>query len=154
MTSRPRIARWTQCSILVSAVSLLSWMRHIWKGLVGTPPKKNKNLVYFLGDNPKWAKTWSAASHKLPTFRRNGGFYYSPATARVMLPTDKLAALGWPTNFQAARGMGTKKFPAMDRRRGDLVAGNAMHLGNSTILLLLGLVCFGHQDDALQFDDL
>ena len=120
----------------------------------GEPPEKNKDLVYFLGDNPKWAKKWSAASNKLPTFRRNSGFYYSPATARVMLPADKLAALGWPTNLQAARGMGTKKFPAMDRRRGDLVAGNAMHLGNSTILLLLGLVCFGHQDDALQLDDL
>ena len=88
-----------------------------------TLPESNPNLVYFLGDNPSYSKTWSAVSNRIPTFRRNAGFYYSPASRRVLLPMDKLAALGWPTTSHTALAMHTARFPLLDRKRGDLVAG-------------------------------
>lgn len=113
----------------------------------GADPADNPNLVYFLGDNPSWAKTWSASRGKLPTFRRNNGFYLSRPSFKIMTPGDKLAALGWPVTSGTAAAMMTTKFPSLDSRRGGLVAGNAMHLGNSGIVLLVGLVCFGRQFD-------
>lgn len=32
----------------------------------GYPPTGNDDLIYYLGDNPSWAATWSAKSGKIP----------------------------------------------------------------------------------------
>ena len=39
----------------------------------GKDPKANRNLVAFLGDNPRKFLCWSAPSNKIPTLRMNRG---------------------------------------------------------------------------------
>ena len=107
------------------------------------PPEIDENIVYFLGDRFEWSKTWSVTSGKTPTFRRNKGLYIQRSSMRAMTPADKLAALGWPTSLETAGSMGVSRVPILDVQRGDLMAGNAMHLSNSAVVLLIGLSCFG-----------
>ena len=49
----------------------------------GKRPSKSPDLCYFLGDNPAFAVTWSAASQKLPTLRRNC------ATSKMWIPSKQ-----------------------------------------------------------------
>ncbi|CAJ1402897.1 unnamed protein product [Effrenium voratum] len=55
-------------------------------------PADNRNLVYFTGDNPTFAMTWSGASNRLPTFRRNAatGKFWFPAAQRWLTNCEKL----------------------------------------------------------------
>ena len=105
-------------------------------------PGESPDLSYFFGDNPAFSKTWSATSGRLPCFRRNGGFYYHRKTGRIMTAVDKLTALGWPTVQEVSDNMMTTCVPLLDPKRGELMAGNAMLLGNAGIVLLVGLTCF------------
>lgn len=105
-------------------------------------PRSSPDNVYFLGDNPSFSKTWSCHSGKLPTFRRNMGFYYQRSTGKVMTSTDKLTALGWPTTKEVASSMLTSVLGTVDPKRAELMAGNAMHLSNVAIVVLVSLVCF------------
>lgn len=123
--------------------TLVAGLDAAYRDLYHVSPTTNPNLVYFLGDRLEWGKTWSAHSGKLPTFRRNKGFYLLRNGMKIMSPTDKLAALGWPVTQDIARSYGVTVFPSLDLKRGDLLAGNSMHLGNSSVVLLLGLACFG-----------
>ena len=59
-----------------------------------------------------------------------------------MTAMDKLTALGWPTARESAQNMLTTCIPALDTKRAELMAGNAMLLGNCAIVLLVGLSCF------------
>lgn len=105
-------------------------------------PKTSLDLVYFLGDNPSFSRTWSAFSGKLPCFRRNKGFYVHRPSGKVLTPADKLTALGWPTTKPIADSMLVSQLPSLDTGRAELMAGNAMLLGNCSIVMLVGLTCF------------
>lgn len=108
-------------------------------------PATNENLIYFLGDRYEFSRTWSAVSNSIPTYRTNTGKYL--ARSRMVLSTvDKLASLGWPVSHEAARELGTTVFPALDVKRADVLAGNSMHLTCASVVLLLGLCCFGKAD--------
>ena len=71
-----------------------------------------------------------------------------------MTSVDKLTALGWPTTSPIADAMMATKLPTLDTKRAELMAGNAMHLGNVSLVILCGLVCFGRQKDCLDPFDL
>ena len=107
-----------------------------------TDPAGDKDLVYFLGDNPSFSLTWSAHSKKLPCFRRNSGFYLRRSSWTIMTPGEKLTALGWPTLPELSQKMLCTPLQTLDSKRGELMAVNAMHLGNSAIVLAIGLACF------------
>ena len=111
----------------------------------GVPPPSDPDLFYFLGDRYEWSRTWTAGSKPkaLPTFRKNPGKYLHRSTMRAMTPTDKLAALGWPVTEGTAVEMGTSVMPSLDPARSACMAGNSMHLTVASIMLLLGLSCFG-----------
>ncbi|CAE7725718.1 unnamed protein product [Symbiodinium sp. CCMP2592] len=55
-------------------------------------PRKNENLVYFLGDDPSWTASWSAVNHRIPTFRTNCGTgkYWLPAAQRWLTSSERL----------------------------------------------------------------
>ena len=106
-------------------------------------PESVESLCYFLGDNAAYAKIWSAISGKIPTFRRNSGKYWFPAHKRWLTSTDKLACLGFPADDETASVMGVKRVPSLDARRSAKFTGNAMHFGNASLILLIGLTCFG-----------
>ena len=110
-------------------------------------PQQQLDLVYFLGDNPSFSRTWSAKG-RLPCFRRNTGFYFHRHSGRVMTSVDRLTALGWPTTGEIASNMLTTCLPTLDMSRGELMAGNAMALGNVSIVILVGLSCFKRVSDS------
>ena len=118
-----------------------------YKRIYGGQPQQQLDLVYFLGDNPSFSRTWSARG-RLPCFRRNTGHYLHRASGRVMTSVDRLTALGWPTTQQIASNMMTTCFPTLDTSRGELMAGNAMALGNVSIVILVGLSCFKRVSDS------
>ena len=60
-----------------------------------------------------------------------------------MTPCDKLASMGWPVTEEAAEAMGTRPLPVVDVERSASLVGNAMHLTQIAVILLLGLSCFG-----------
>ena len=107
-----------------------------------TDPGNDKELIYFLGDNPSYSLTWSAHSKRIPCFRRNKGFYLKRSSWTIMTPGEKLTALGWPTLPELAKKMLCTPLQTLDSKRGELMAGNAMHLGNAAIVLAIGLACF------------
>ena len=106
-------------------------------------PAEVEDLIYFLGDRYEHTRTWSAASGRNPTYRRNSGFYLHRASLRIMTPCDKLASMGWPVTEEAAEAMGTRPLPVVDVERSASLVGNAMHLTQIAVILLLGLSCFG-----------
>ena len=106
-------------------------------------PTTDPDLFYFMGDRYEFARTWSAVSRKIPTYRKNGALILQQSTMRFMTGMDKLASLGWPVTDTMALHMGTSTIPAVDSKRAITLAGNAMHLSNASTILLLALVCFG-----------
>ena len=69
-----------------------------------------------------------------------------------MTTAEKLAALGYPVCREGSAAMGVKPVPSLDPRRGSSCIGNAMHFMNSSIILLIGLTCFGRQDECDMID--
>ena len=57
----------------------------------GLTPESQPDLCYFLGDNPSYSKTWSAASGRIPTFRRNAasGKFWFPHVKRWLTNSEK-----------------------------------------------------------------
>ena len=109
----------------------------------GCPPTENDDLIYYLGDNPSWAATWSAKSGKIPTYRRSSGLYLHRKSMKFLSGQDKMASLGWPVTSDLASHMGTNKaVPILDAARAHFLAGNAMHLSNVSLVLLVGLLAF------------
>ena len=101
------------------------------------------DCCFFLGDSASYAVTWSAISGRIPTYRRNPGKFWFPHLKRWMLPVEKAASLGLPVTLESASVMGIPKLPVLDLQRADSVCGNAMHYANTTVILLIGLTCFG-----------
>ena len=60
---------------------------------------------------------------------------------KAITPQDKLASLGWPVTEGTAREMGVSPMPTLDARRSSHMAGNSMHLGVASIVLLVALCC-------------
>ncbi|CAL1129763.1 unnamed protein product [Cladocopium goreaui] len=107
----------------------------------GKDPESNPNLFIFLGDSA--ARTsWTAASNKLPTFRRNGGLYWGVMHRRWLTCREKLAALGFPVCPDSALSMGVPVLPVSDRRRAAAVCGNSMHFSSVGVIQLVALCSF------------
>ncbi len=109
-------------------------------------PGLSPNLFYFLGDRYEFCRTWSAVSNSLPTFRKNTGRYLHRESMQLLLPREKLAALGWPMTEGVAKNLGTSIYPSHPDSASnqiDLMAGNAMHFSVASIVLMLGLCCHG-----------
>ena len=66
----------------LSLEHILRWQR---------TPASDENLCFYLGDDPKFARTWSAVSKKVPTLRRgsSSGKMWFPARCRWMTPAEK-----------------------------------------------------------------
>ena len=109
-------------------------------------PASDPDLVYFLGDRYEFARTWSAVSGAIPTFRKNRGKYLFRAKMCFLGHRDKLASLGWPMTSESASAMLTTVLPALDPQRSDCMAGNSMHLTCAALVLLTGLVCFAKKE--------
>ena len=108
-------------------------------------PESDPDLIYFLGDRYEWARTWSAGSKPvaIPTYRKNAAKYLQRSTMRMMTAADKLCSLGWPIANEVARETGCTKMPCLDPQRSSQMAGNSMHLSVASIVLLVGMSCFG-----------
>ena len=108
----------------------------------GTDPAQDPDLVFFLGDTAAY-RTWSATSKRIPTYRRNGGKYWFPHHRRWLTAADKLSSLGFPINAESAGILGLTPLPLLDTLRASSICGNAMHLSNTMIMVLLAVSCFG-----------
>ena len=60
-----------------------------------------------------------------------------------MVGRERLLTLGFPVCPEAALAMGTPLLPVRDTQRASQIAGNCMHFGCVTVVLLLALTCFG-----------
>ena len=108
------------------------------------PPATDKNLVVFLGDDPRWTLNWSAVSKRVPTMRLNArtGKLWFPKLNRWLVARERLAMLGWPVTDSMADAMSVPVIPARDSLRAGDLAGNAMHLPSVALAQLLALSCF------------
>ena len=104
-------------------------------------PQDSDSLIYFLGDNFEFNKGWTV-NGRLPTYRTGKGRFIHRKSFLFMTGKDKLCSLGWPMEPQSAAQMGVKVLPGVDPQRSHHLAGNAMHLTVSSVVLLLALTCF------------
>ncbi|CAE7825770.1 unnamed protein product [Symbiodinium sp. CCMP2592] len=104
-------------------------------------PYQDKNLVIHLGDSSE-RQCWSAASGRVPTFRATGGLLWSVPRSRWMTARERLAALGLPVTDETAAAMGVPKFPCLDVRRAQHVAGNSFHFSTVSVVQLVALLSF------------
>ena len=123
--------------------ALVSALDQDYRRMFQGVPSQDQDLFYYLGDNRNFSRTWSAKSGKIPTYRVNQAQYLQRATWKVLTGQDKLASLGWPVQPQLAEELGAAVLPSMDAKRSRLLAGNSMHLGVASVVLLVGLTCFG-----------
>ena len=112
-----------------------------YRNKYGEDPESNPDLFIFLGDSAE-RTSWTAASNKLPTFRRNGGLYWGVVQRRWLTCREKLAALGFPVCPDSALGMGVPVLPVADRRRAAAVCGNSMHFSSVGVIQLVALCSF------------
>ena len=105
----------------------------------------DRDLVFFLGDNPDVRCTWSASSGSLPTQRLNArtGKYWLPSLRRWLVARERLAAMGWPVTEELAKAMQCPVVPTRDVLRSALLSGNAMHFNTVALAQLIALACFG-----------
>lgn len=108
-------------------------------------PENEESLMYFLGDRFEFAATWSASSGRIPTFRKNPARYLHRPSMKFLTGQEKLACLGWPVTRQIAQHMLTTPLPSTESARSDFLAGNSMHLGNCSIVMLVGLCSFKYR---------
>ena len=113
----------------------------------GSAVRHDPDAVFYLGDNAANRRTWSCVSNAIPTFRRSGGFFWLPAENRWLVSSEKMSALGFPMRQSTASCMGVRTVPSLDPLRASSMTGNGMHLSNISIILLIGLVCFGQSYD-------
>ena len=122
---------------------LITQMDIDYRRQFGQEPEQDWELIYFLGDRYEYAKTWSAVSRAIPTYRKNSAKYLHRASLRFLTSQDKLASLGWPVTAGAATDMGVRPLPSLDPARSDKMAGNSLHLTVAAQVLLVGATCFG-----------
>ena len=82
----------------------------------GMDPCEQEGLFYFLGDNPSYSLTWSAAG-RLPTFRMNRGLLWSAKFNRWLTSKERLVSMGWPVTPEMALAMAVPQVPALDIKR-------------------------------------
>ena len=117
-------------------------LRNDYRRLFNSSPDEDSDLFFYLGDNPKNRRTWSARSRKLPTFRVGRGLHWNAKARRWLVAREKLAALGFPCDSASARAMGVPEIPIRCTKRASAVAGNAMHFGSVAVAQLVTLCCF------------
>ncbi|CAE7812675.1 unnamed protein product [Symbiodinium sp. CCMP2456] len=105
-------------------------------------PESDRDLCYFLGDNPNFGK-WSAASGKIPTLRRNTGKLWFPAVSRWLTAAERLSTLGFPVRTCMAEALGVPPVAVRDPKRAAQFAGNCMSFNTATIIHMVALSCFG-----------
>ena len=107
--------------------------------------ENNEGLIYFLGDSSTYGNSWSACSHKIPTFRLNSksGIYWIPREKRFMTAKERLISMGWPCCSELSESLGIPLFGASDTKRAADLIGNAMHWQTAGIAQLIALTCFG-----------
>ena len=133
----------TRCTVATFRKQLVRQLDLDYCRKFDADPAKDRSLVYFLGDRYEWSRTWSAISKSIPTFRKQGGKFLCRGDMKFLTGLDKLASLGWPVHWETATQMGTTPVPALEPRRTDMLVGNAMHLSCASVVLMLGLTCFG-----------
>ena len=111
----------------------------------GQSPQSDETLIYFTGDRVEYSLTWSAHSGRIPTFRKTSAKFVHRQSMKLLTGQDKLGALAWPVTKSVASNLGTTVMPSIDPQRSDFLAGNSMHLANCSIVLLVGLSCFGYK---------
>ena len=62
----------------------------------GSHPSHHSALCYNLSDDPKNRLCWSAASDKIPTYRKGKAYMWFPAAGRWMTRKEAMATMGWP----------------------------------------------------------
>ena len=115
-------------------------LKAMYEKKTGKDPCKNKDLFFFLGDNPGNRLTWSFHG-RLPTLRHNKALLWSPVWNRWMTGREKLATLGFPVTDSVARAMGVPSLPVKDTHRAAMIAGNAMNWNSVGIVQLVALCC-------------
>jgi hypothetical protein len=109
----------------------------------GVSPESDRDCAFYLGDNPLFTRTWSCASGKLPAFRTGNGFTYFPFFKRIMVPVDRLTAMGFPIRECFANVLNIKGIPCRDPKRASDICGNSMHFMQVAVMSMIGLACFG-----------
>ena len=66
-----------------------------------------------------------------------------------MVGRERLLTLGFPVCPEVALAMGTPLLPVRDTQRASQIAGNCMHFGCVTVVLLLALTCFGPRHNVI-----
>ena len=117
----------------------------VYKTQFGADPAQDPDLCIYLGDNPQWSRTWSAASRRIPTFRCNAGLVWSPHFKRWMLPIEKLASQGLPVERSYADAMAVLPLPVRDTHRANTLIGNNMNMSSVAIVQLVALSCLGYK---------
>ncbi len=105
-------------------------------------PRSNPEYFVFLGDTPSERLCWSAGNGRLPTYRRNGGFFWHEQSESILTARDKLASLGFPVTANTAMSMGVPVIPVKDRFRAASVAGNSFHFASAAVVQLIVPCCF------------
>jgi len=109
-----------------------------------TSPGSNSDLVYLLNDNPLNRTNWSAISGRIPTLRTGSTLLWYPSVQRILTSREILACMGFPTYEHLGDAMGAGKVDMTHMSSGsDLkhMTGNAMHLANVTVVMLVVLAC-------------
>ena len=117
-------------------------LKRKYQKLTGQDPESDKDLFFYLGDNPKNRTTWSATSKRIPTFRVGRGKHWNCAGHRWLTGREKLATLGFPVEPASAEAMGVPVVPVRCTKRAEHLAGNAMHFSNVAVMQLLAMSCF------------
>lgn len=107
----------------------------------GGVPARDKDLVYYLGDNAN-RRCWSAVSGRIPTLRMAGGLMWSVHLRRHMTGREKLLSLGFPVTKETAEAMRVPELPCRNVKRCSLIAGNAMHWSCVGIIQMIALCSF------------
>ena len=114
----------------------------LWREKFDSQPHHNSNAFFNLGDNPLKRKIWSAEG-SLPAFRRQAGKMWSAKANRWLTSTERLVALGYPANLQTSNAARCQPVP-IPTAGADAMAGNAWHLSNAGLVLLVALSCVGN----------
>jgi len=109
-----------------------------YKKAFGEEPVQNGNLLYDL-DQGKYH-----SDSGLLNICQNGPSKLLRRDCMAFInPVDMLAMMGWPCDFESAVQMGTTVLPHLEHARSDSFVREARDFRETSILLLLALVCFG-----------
>ena len=146
--------------------TVASLEKHYWQRFHAAP-RSDPDLCFFLGDNPKFSKSWSGTSGKIPTLRRNGSKIWFPAKQRWLTASERflgglslalepkhplaemllyshprLSTLGFPMRESMARALGVSTVAVKDPKRATQLAGNCMSFNTAAVIHMIALSCF------------